>query len=474
MNWLFSVTGNTAVSPLHEWRIESHKFDRFVSYPLRRLQAQDNDHGKEFFVKLYIYNNAGHFLEVNTEIFRLPSRYPPGQAIVYDIDPDEDSFENTPKDTEIHFRINTLCVMWVGFRHHEHLDIEIGVGTDKIHDNIVRFYKTNNTGTECINSTALVTDRRYFVLVRARCSGGETLSSSNGVQISNFNKVLDSLRVKFGKNCYYEQSTYNFILKNLNPKKTVNVELPLHVGTTYSFIFGNKNGSLAKQMKIQSTNAYMKTVQNTVMDTIYSFVPLVEKPTFQFVINTLENVYRLNVSVVHCSCKENFIQSVDLVSIYWSFSAEYPKAFRYEIKITSVNSTSNNSFSSSPVSSFHSSNSENRLTLSNLQFDKHKSYQAAIKVCLPDRCLGTAYSEPIKLVTGFPHGMVQEAKVALNTTNNCLDIFATWKEFNDESGMLFYTWAVSKDELASRLLSEWRIMSGAGNKAFEVGMLYVI
>jgi len=95
----FSVTGNSAVTPLTEWREEDSSQcpghdGPCIKYGLSKLQEYDTEAGYQFYVALYVHNRAGHVLEVKTALFRIPSNYPPGNAILFDVDPDGEYSEN--------------------------------------------------------------------------------------------------------------------------------------------------------------------------------------------------------------------------------------------------------------------------------------------------------------------------------------------------------------------------------------------
>ncbi|XP_041349360.1 LOW QUALITY PROTEIN: uncharacterized protein LOC121368688 [Gigantopelta aegis] len=178
-----------------------------VQYPLNTLQKHDSEQSLPFFFELYIYNTAGHFTLVNTETFRLPSRFPPGNATVFDINP---LHQETQADIDFHNASQQACVYWTGFYHHHNVTFYVGIGQQPNFDDVLTFVKVQQTPV-CFKSSALNSNKKYFMSVKAECSGGTTVSSSDGFMIINDSNGQYTIDVYDGDGCHKSVSTGDFI-----------------------------------------------------------------------------------------------------------------------------------------------------------------------------------------------------------------------------------------------------------------------
>jgi len=198
----FTAHGASAVSPYLEWRLDdSPRCLTFTGgcfkYPLRRLQIQDTDNSILFHLNMHVYNNAGHYLSISTEPFKVPSLYPPGQSIVYDLDPEYP--DSTPlADVDVHFKSSDLCASWTDATHHETVSYEVGVGLTNLTDDIIAFQHVKETTLFYFNSSVIQTDKTYFFLLLPNCSAGSTISSSDGVTVLDGEGLRNPLVVQPG------------------------------------------------------------------------------------------------------------------------------------------------------------------------------------------------------------------------------------------------------------------------------------
>ena len=179
-------------------RCETNGFAGCIHYPVNALQKHDSEKGLHFYFELYIYNTAGHFTVVKTETFKLPSRFPPGKATVFDLNPLEKEIR---RDIDFHGAIQQTCVYWNGFYHHHNATFYVGIGHKPNRDDVVQFAEVEKNPV-CINSRALKSNKKYFASVKAECSGGTSVSSTDGFVIIDDRHIPYTVGVYDGIGCF--------------------------------------------------------------------------------------------------------------------------------------------------------------------------------------------------------------------------------------------------------------------------------
>ncbi|KAJ8312968.1 hypothetical protein KUTeg_010341 [Tegillarca granosa] len=112
------------VTPFLQWKINESPNctdlqGHCILYPVHRLQYYDTELSLPFSFELHVYNYAGHYCSVKSKQFSLPSKFPPGHGVVYDIDPRKDTNDKRTTDTDYTTTANKFCVSWTGFWHHK-------------------------------------------------------------------------------------------------------------------------------------------------------------------------------------------------------------------------------------------------------------------------------------------------------------------------------------------------------------------
>ncbi|KAH3802479.1 hypothetical protein DPMN_156157 [Dreissena polymorpha] len=260
-------------SPLLEWRLESSSpcppyTGGCFKYPLYRLQNQDTGDGLLFYINIHIYNNAGHFTSIRTETFPLPSRFPPGHGYVFDLDPD---MVNSSTYIDVHFTEHTMCARWMGFKHHENISLEVGIGLYRTIADVVPFHSTLEVRKICLNSSSIVNGKVYFFIVKASCSGGTTVSASNGVQIFDEHYLKNNLDIKIGNDCF----STNVLAINVsiaNDSTFIKIPFTFLIGQRY--VLSMENSEWQNLVNINTSEAILQ-----LEDYKYVLIPYVEKPT---------------------------------------------------------------------------------------------------------------------------------------------------------------------------------------------------
>jgi hypothetical protein len=216
-----------------------------IRYPIHRLQKYDSPLGGLFFAQLHVYNYAGHYCSVKSVPIGLPSLLPPASGIVLDIYPD---VLPPYRDTDVIFNSTKFCFMWKGFHHHDDVHLQIGLGNGKTLDNVVQFHSiaAKEQTLICEQLVNVIQNEKYFVTIKASCSGGTTSVSSDGFTILNATGISSALKVFHGT---IGDSTNEIKINEIRTKMDNFRELYLsnHLipGTVYSLkIFSNSNQSV--------------------------------------------------------------------------------------------------------------------------------------------------------------------------------------------------------------------------------------
>lgn len=454
----------SSVTPLLEWRLDSSRpclnfTGGCIRYPLKKLQAHDNDLGLEFYTKMTVYNNAGHFTQIITKSFQLPSRYPTGHAVIVDIDPSQ--LDTLPiRDVNFHFTQNTLCAHWSGFKHHESIFLELGIGTNGISDNVVKFAPINNTNSHCVHSPYLNIGVQYFVLVQSTCSGGRTVSSSNGVTVLNQTRVTNSLHVKMGKDCFSDKVTSATISSDKG-KALLILSKAIQVGRTYILQVENKT-HVKSQFAVLSED--IKAVNDKILDgkSIISFIP--SRETLNLTLKFQESTINETIFVTLRLCHSEMYHSLDdQLSAHWYHSIGNARGFTYKVAILPGDNETL-SVSSSYVDVGNSTSH----TFNEISLESGKHYMIAVKACTNARCIGPVVSSEFITEVGRPVGTVIAAESSVSDVPPCWNVTLTWIEFNTIGRIVMYQWAISNDDSGNRLVSNWESIDIDSSKFYKV------
>ncbi|XP_048259497.1 uncharacterized protein LOC124148456 isoform X1 [Haliotis rufescens] len=428
-----------------------------IQYPLVPLQHQDSELGKTCLFELYVYNSAGHFTTVRTDSIRLPSRFPPGPAVVVDVDPsDVDSLI----DVDFFFKQYSACAHWFGFKHHRNVTFEIGIGSSAGMDDVVGFtvVTRQDTLTACINSSSLKLFARYFTSIRAKCSGGETVSSSDGFMIVA--DAPNSISVFDGPTCELneEMLVNDLDLHNLSHHMIVNVtfDKPLHLGHHYSAVV--KNITTLKGFTFLSDDVFT-TESNVIDNSTYhvQFFPLTTIPYFQL---SLSNGSSLNIYMYRCVQDVDYQVSTASYTLHWQANGEYLNfATHYHLRL--LQRTCNNESSETCVNiiretTVRAGRGMAHLTELNLKTGQH--YLASISPCYGHICLSSELSDGVMISVLPVIGNI--VSVIQDESGDCTNISVEVASFEcGESRKISRScamqWAIIKSESDSSPVTTW-------------------
>ena len=381
------------------------------------LQKQDTDLGLAFYFNMYVYNNAGHFVLAKTPEFSIPSPYPPAQAVVIDLDPE--NVDNDAKDVDAHFKLETVCAKWYGFHHPEDIAIEFGVGTRKGLDDIINFKTINFTNTFCLVSSAIPESLHVFVTLRATSSGGSTISSSDGTTIYNSSLVLEQLMVNDGPDCFIPSHLVS-ALNHSNEEYFVFAE-QLKIGKTYTLlIFGDAlpgNDDSVQSPDVRATNIVVDHKQHH-----FIFTPFTEYPRF-FIAGTVNG----DITTELYDCEDDLSATSVNHSIFahWRSISDHLTFETAVVKLHCLDTLDDDCLDyQSPFLSPNGPTSSEHIV--SLQI--YESYYVAVKPCLNSVCLRAKLSSG---VTIEPENLIidiTQSAVELTPSLNCSHVRIKWQK----------------------------------------------
>ena len=448
------------ITPLLEWRQDSSipcsRFDGgCLRYPISKLQKKDTDLGLNFYVILHIYNNAGHSLTLKTPEFGIPATYPPGQARVFDLDLEAIINANITRDRPIevnsHLSENTVCAAWSGFKHHENLILEIGVGTAKGFDDIYMFSTINNSDYHCITSDKLPFDSKMFVSVRASCSGGSIISSSDGVIIYNRHIILRSFKVMDGPACTESKPV---LITNRTITESDIMRLRLIVGQTYMLRLNGKNLSNIVSYFHQN-DLHVKNINIVDYQTQLVFQPLIEDIFLHSLSNTsLGDIYLVELY----NCEEDISAVVKGSSLiaHWKRHSE---DFTYEAAAIQLICTNSSKDTCIKYLTPFISVTDNEVNISSVHLQEGDTYFVGVRPCLNSQCLDTVLSTGVNIEPEGIELCINEANAFTEDGNsNCLNVTVMF-DLISVVNISFYQWSLSTNIGNSNtmsLIGQWK------------------
>lgn len=446
------------VSPLLEWKFyDSTPCHGYTGgcliYPLEKLQRIDTDFGLNFTVRMYAYNNAGHFCHIETNPFSIPSTYPPGHAVVLDIDPDR--FTKNYQDVDVHFTPNKICSYWDGFRHHENVSIEIGLGTTKADANVIPFHQTTDSKRTCINSADIHFNIQYFVFLRASCSGGKTISTSNGILVINKTDFIQNIEINIG-----DSKDTNIAFTALGTETQQCSTENVQVGKPYKLRLLNvkENVSITSDDFLVNKRIYQK--ENVELD-LY-VIALVHHPCI-----TIDSRSGENMSLfLQMPTTDGAVKSSKSVRVTWNHSRkELLSKMTFNIAlVTMLDSTS----STPNITSWIRTNTNTSYSFDANTFNYERKYAVALMTCIRTNCLDFTLSKTFQIEHRVHPGEIQQSIIRGKADMECVNVSISWIKFKAVSNITLYQWSVSRDIKANVLLLDWKSTRNEGQNIFEV------
>ena len=453
---------NKYISPFLEWNIKSHGGQcgleyQCIRYPIHRLQEYDSPLGGLFFAQLHVYNYAGHYCSVKSVPIGLPSLLPPASGIVLDIYPD---VLPPYRDTDVIFNSTKFCFMWKGFHHHDDVHLQVGLGNGKTLDNVVQFHSiaAKEQTLICEQLVNVIQNEKYFVTIKASCSGGTTSVSSDGFTILNATAISSSLKVFHGT---IGNSRNKIKITEIRTKvdnfRKLYLSNNLIPGTVYSLkIFSNSKQSV----EITNRHVYVKRMHATATHKTVTFIPLhsINQLTIKLNNSIVNSSDTLNIHIYKCD-SDMLIQSpTSILPVHWSLPRRYTDfVTHYEVGICQIRPDKK-----------HCSNQMVFILIGNQTIKsfhghfKEGFYQAAVRPCFGNICLPPVWSKGVKIENILTDTALMEASGRIETS--CLNTAITLNKLtctaSDNTDFpIGYRWAIFSDEIGQHMMSVWKVVT---------------
>ncbi|XP_046569939.1 uncharacterized protein LOC124278266 [Haliotis rubra] len=371
-----------------------------IRYPLKRLQEMDSELNKPFLFELYVYNSAGHFALVTTEGITVPSKFPPGHGLVYDIDPmDVDGKD----DVDFHSTLKS-CVKWNGFLHHRDVQFEVALGSAVNGSDISPFRSVNGTSA-CVTSSSIKPRVKYYATVRATCSGGSSYASSDGfIIIDQPNDDQFVLEVYDGVACGDHSSGTSRLIPETDTTSDSNItrsykpSASLHIGQRYILEYQHPlKGNISSDEVLLM--AHIHADEKTQGIVTYQFVPLTHFP--RFYINSADDI--ANSTIRMCTVDIDYTLSKNKVSSYWKYAGPWKVlTTHFEAALKERMHCTNSTQCYKTLSTMFVNRDTDYADFTNGVLEQNKVYQVFVRPCFDTVCLPWKISDGVKVVPGQP------------------------------------------------------------------------
>jgi len=321
-------------------------------------------------------------------------------------------------------------------------------------DDVVNFHNINEVGYLCekYNGTEYT---KYFVTIRASCSGGTTYVSSDGFTVLRKKDLTSSLKVYHGNICNKQN---NMQMSKSKTKTNLHLSQHLTPGSTYSL---TRSSNANESFTIINSNIYIKKWHFFTTKTMVTFIPLDSVDQLNLKFNNNEFNSTLNFDIELCKCDpEMAIQlSNALIPIHWSLPDKYAAYLtHYETGICKM-SSSNNTSCSDDIIFILGGNERTK------NFEGHFNdgfYKAAVRPCFGHTCLEPVWSKGIKTETSMISPIITEATGT--TQLSCFNTNISLNRFQCTSGAdrtfaVGYRWALFSDGRGQNMISDWKILT---------------
>lgn len=359
-------------------------FSSCFKYPHERvLKLHTNDDSKHYF-NLYVYNIAGHFAEVQTDPFFLPTRFPPTSGILIETEAGHLSSNN---DIDYTFQTNQICFDWKGIWHVQNISIEIGLGFSReLAD--VQFFKSISNDENCLNNLQLKPFKKYYTFVRATVAGHvQSVVVSDGFTVIDKAEVLNVLDVRIGTPC--------------RAKNLTGIDIAV---ANISNVYFVKSKLRENQIYTAVSNDTALTSQDVVWidEMNKQFVAILPQPKF-YVLN--------NNPVIVLSCQENkrFQSSKHTIDVFWTFD-KTESITHYKVALFKINKDRTETL----IETFKNVGKNMQIHLNNLNLQNNQLYRALVQPCFQKTCLKGKFSKDVLVEYSLHSGNKIEASFNVN------------------------------------------------------------
>ncbi|XP_062567668.1 LOW QUALITY PROTEIN: uncharacterized protein LOC134229901 [Saccostrea cucullata] len=411
-----------------------------TKYPLKKIHynKQDND----FFVELIIYNRVGLSSRKRSKSFHLPSKVPPGDGIVIDVDPDADSSD---RDADFQINNSTICLSWNGFAHNQNVSIHAGLGSTPNSTDVVAFIIVAGN-RYCFRNMSLASNTRYYSVIRASCSGGSSYAVSDGVTLVDIEAVDKRLQIFNGLGCSDQDIVYPSYI-NRNKTHAVYFYKNLTVLETYTLFIQNINITDKLYTPVYS-KGFIERGKGHLFDA--STFELMNPDAHGSITFERFNLSDKVIVLKKCHYNRKTFSTKNTLSLNWMYKMlkdDYPTHFEISIAKIAKHGTE---IVKSEMSR------RRRLTFVNLTLNIDDTYCGIVKSCFSVYCSEPVLGSPVRFVS-------TQSKMNIIATMHSkdeayiVDIKVTPEEIPPEDGLI--RWMLSEDIHGKRRTTKWYFFS---------------
>ena len=415
-----------------------------------------------FYFELSVFNTAGLHTKIHSEKFMVPSIFPPGDGIVLEVNPND---LNSNIDIDFAPMQDGVCASWFGFHHHQSVSFEVGIGSTPGLDNVLSF-TTVNSSSVCLSGIELREFRRYYTTVKASCSGGQTVSSSDGFVLVNMSSSEELIQVHDGIRCSDEP------ILEIKNNQSADVDLvtfsePLDIHKIFTISVAVSNRSIP--IIIVSSDVIWTNDGVLHPTDIYrrSFIPLTQFPKFEVDSQSLA----LTIDIRQCGENMNYSDSLSRYSVYWDVSPEV-ESFVTLFIASILEDNPDKPYTVRVTPSYKTKTTAH--IFQNLNLVNSKKYRAKIDACFGTICIPAVYSTGL-LIESIPP-IPGKAGVTLGQTyDNCTDVSFDIEPFRcDHSGdAKGYTFDLVTGYLKQRTVTDKIVLTNTASGNLKVCLLSV-
>lgn len=440
------------VNDFMKWTNNTHcPGNRFCSmFPLFELRDLDSGRNRKYQFQFQAFNDAGHFCEILSEDFSLPSPFPPTVGTVFDVEEIFFIERNDIADIDVSFSLNSYSVFLKDVEHMESLTYEIGVGLSKMSDIVIPLHPINGSSFNegwyfSEKAEQLKQYQKYYVLLKVSSSGGSVSLSTDGFTIIDKKDIDKVVKVNDGQGCLSQSPVFKQNFTNDVPNNTiftVNVPFPLIIGTVYTtFIRASYVDFDVKGIK----SSLLSKSNNS-----FTFIPEIHQPVFTLYINWTSNSSTNSLALETCRCMNNIqVQNQnDIVGANWKINETLGKYLsHFNVSLMSCGKTKDTFCET--VSSILITKEKRSFVFREISnFLDEGFYKVALWICFKRNCISGGTSDGFYVEANGPEYGSISAQLDL-TDINCARFRLRFDDFHcsypAEPFAKFYRWALFSD-----------------------------
>lgn len=407
-----------------------------ISYPINRIRY--NDLENDIFVDLHVFNHIGLSTKLRSKYFNLPSKTSPGNGIIIDVDP-ENSYN---EDVDFQQSSSKVCLLWKGLDQHLNVSVSVGLGLSPNSTDVMPF-TTISRHQHCFQNMSLMPFRRYYTVMHASCSGGNSFAWSDGIVPINITDVNANLKLFNGEECLEENVLMPTEVK-INSNESILYYTNLSVLDDYTLFIQktttkNENILIGKVVGLQITGH-----ARTKMFTIIEMKATNLSGSIGFVGISFKSY---NISLQKCQFNRQYVLSKNELSFNWRID--------WENDITPTHfDISMAKFTKDKLTVIQTMRTEKQtLTFRNITLVPDETYCGIVKACYANICSKPVVGLRIRLVPLVLKMNITATITSDDAGNHRINVQVEHEDAVNNSSVT--RWTLSEDAEGKRIIRDW-------------------